>query len=205
LQTLDKLGLRNNTLVFFTSDNGPVWFGPDVEKFGHNSTYFLKGLKADTWEGGHCMPFIARWPGKIKPNSVSDETACFTDMLATFAAVVGDRLPQDAGEDSYDILPMLLDEPHNKPLREATVIQNAIIQGDWKLIIGSGLCGLDRRYLQDHNIKIEEVDSAGELYNLKNDPSENKNLYNERQDVVDRLTAIFEKYKKEGRSVPLFQ
>ena len=63
LQTLEQLSLRDNTLVFFTSDNGPVWYGPDVEKFGHSATYFLKGMKADTWEGGHCMPFIARWAG----------------------------------------------------------------------------------------------------------------------------------------------
>ena len=123
-------------------------------------------------------------------------------MLATFAAVVGDQLPQDAGEDSHNILPLLLGEKYNKPLREATVIHNAIIQGEWKLIFGSGMGNLNRRYLQEHDVKIEEYDTAGELYNLKDDPSESKNLYNERPDVVERLTAIFEKYKKDGRSAP---
>ena len=71
MKTLDKTGLAGNTLLFFTSDNGPVWYEQDVKRYDHKSTHFLKGMKGDVWEGGHRMPFIARWPGKIAPNSVN--------------------------------------------------------------------------------------------------------------------------------------
>ena len=71
-------------LSFFPSDNGPVWYENDVERFDHDSSGGLRGMKADAWECGHRMPFIVRWPGKVKPGTVNDRLICFTDLLATF-------------------------------------------------------------------------------------------------------------------------
>ncbi len=201
LQTLDELGLSENTLVFFTSDNGPVWYKQDEKQYDHKSTYFLRGMKADAFEGGHRMPFIARWPGHIPPGKSTDEIICFTDMLATFASLVGDTLPADAGEDSYDILPVLLDKPYKKPLRQATVIEdNVIIQGEWKLIIGSGYGGISVRYSPELKAKRKQQEKSGKLFNIKSDPSERNNLYHEHPEIVKRLTALLHKIKKQDKS-----
>ncbi len=203
MKTLKQHGIADNTLLFFTSDNGPVWYEQDVERYDHRSTHFLKGMKADVWEGGHRMPFIARWPGKIKPNTTSHETISFTDMLATFAALMGDKLPENSGEDSYNILPALLGGKYENPIREATVIENrAIIQGDWKLIFGSGKGGISGRYFKQQIDDSTLKGLNGELYNLKDDPSEKKNLYAEKPDIVERLKKLMDKYRREGRSVP---
>ena len=84
LNALEKHSMKDNTLVFFSSDNGPVWYNKDVERFDHDSSGGLRGMKADAWECGHRMPFIARWPSKIKAGSESAQTICFTDIFKTF-------------------------------------------------------------------------------------------------------------------------
>ena len=201
LKSLDELGMTENTLVFFTSDNGPVWYEQDEIKYDHKSTHFLRGMKADAFEGGHRMPFIARWPGQIQAGKTTDEIICFTDMLATFAAVAGDTLPAGAGEDSYNILPVLLNEPYSKPLREATVIEdNVIIQNDWKLILGSGYGGISTRYSPELQAKRRQEKNKGKLFNLKKDPSESNDLYDEHPEVVKNLASLLERYKQQGKS-----
>jgi arylsulfatase A-like enzyme len=187
LAALDRCKLTDNTLVIFTSDNGPVWYAVDVKKYGHSSVGRLRGMKGDAWEGGHHMPFVAKWPGKIKPATSSDEVICFTDMLATFAAIVGDKLPANAGEDSYNILPAMLGEKYDKPIRQATVTKAGfftIRQGKWKLILGRG-----------------SGEPKGQLYDMKTDPGETTNVYKDHPGIVERLTKLLDKYKKDGRSV----
>ena len=158
-------------------------------------------MKGDAWEGGHHMPFVARWPGRIKPDTTSDEVICFTDMLATFAAIVGDKLPADAGEDSYNILPALLGQKLRQPIREATVTKAgffAIRQGRWKLILGRGSGGFSK----PRRIRPKPGEPKGQLYDMANDPGERNNVYKDHPDIVDRLTKLLEKYKKQGRSAP---
>ena len=201
LGALDRHKLTGNTLVFFTSDNGPVWYAEDVKRYGHRSVGPLRGMKGDAWEGGHHMPFVARWPGRIKPDTTSDEVICFTDMLATFAAIVGDKLPADAGEDSYNILPALLGQKLRQPIREATVTKAgffAIRQGRWKLILGRGSGGFSK----PRRIRPKPGEPKGQLYDMANDPGERNNVYKDHPDIVDRLTKLLEKYKKQGRSAP---
>jgi len=201
LAALDKHKLADNTLVFFTSDNGPVWYDEDVKKYAHRSVGPLRGMKGDAWEGGHHMPFVARWPGRIKPGSSSDEVICFTDMLATFAAIVGDKIPENAGEDSYNILPAMLGQKPDKPIREATVTKAGfftIRQGKWKLILGLGSGGFSK----PRRIKPSKNGPKGQLYDMKADPGETTNLYKDHLDIVDRLTKLLDKYKKDGRSAP---
>jgi len=203
LAALDRARLAGDTLVFFTSDNGPVWYPENVRKFGHASVGPLRGMKGDAWEGGHRMPFIVRWPGKIKPGSVSAETVCFTDVLATLAQIVGAKIPANAGEDSISLLPLLRGEPRAGPLRAASIFESskgvlAIRQGDWKLIPSSGSGGFSK----SADEKTKSAGPAGQLYNLAADLGEQKNLYAEQPDKVKELSALLDKLKQAGRSAP---
>lgn len=199
---LDRLGLRENTLLIVTSDNGAHWTPGDKQKYGHLANLHRRGQKADIWEGGHRVPFLARWPGKIPAGSTSDETICLTDLLATCAAIVGADLPANAGEDSVNILPALLDQPRSEPLREAIVHHSAngtfaIRQGPWKLILGLGSGG----FSQPKTRKPQPGGPTGQLYHLGKDPAEEKNVFLEHPEIVSRLTALLDSYRKSGRSV----
>src|SRR5262249_8837243 len=105
LRALDEAKLSEETLVLFTSDNGAHWLPDDIQKWGHRANDGWRGQKADIWDGGHRVPFIARWPSKVRPGSRSKELICLTDFLATAAAAAGTKLPADVGEDSFNILP----------------------------------------------------------------------------------------------------
>jgi len=203
LEALRRSGLEENTLVIMTSDNGchsqPIRLQED---YGHLGNYIYRGQKSDAWDGGHRIPFIARWPGRIRPGTACGQTICLTDLLATCAAIVGERLPDDAGEDSYSILPAL-EGAAAQPIREATVHhsmsgQFAIRQGPWKLVLckGSGGWSLPEN-------KVPAGAPPMQLYNMQDDPREQKNLFAEKPDVVERLKGLLEKYQREGRSVPV--
>ena len=117
LGSLDKAKLRNNTLVMFSSDNGPVWYQKDVDRFDHNSVGPLRGCKASVWEGGHRVPFIASWPEHVKAGSKSDRTIAFADVFATLAELTGKKkFKNGTAEDSESFLPTLLssDKPQKK-------------------------------------------------------------------------------------------
>ncbi len=212
IRALGETDLADNTLVIFTSDNGsPARNGENasgptgsvIKEYGHNPNSPLRGMKADIWEGGHRVPFLARWPKRIRPGTVSDELICHVDLLATCAAVLGVKLPAGAGEDSYNILPALLGEPRDKPIREALVHHSgngrfAIRQGKWKLIVGLGSGG----WTQPRTAKPQPGGPRGQLYDMGNDLAEHDNLWMKKPDVVKRLTALLERYKSQGRSAP---
>src|SRR5204862_1403881 len=160
--------------------------------------------------GGHRVPFLARWPGKVEPATVCDETICHVDLMRTVAAILGTDLPDTAAEDSVNILPALLGEKRDRPLREATVHHAAsgrfaIRQGDWVLIDGptgddNGKRGepawlKERRGYTPHQ-------QPGELYDLRADLSQRRNLYAEQPDKVPALKELLEKYQRDGRSTP---
>ena len=216
---LEKNGIEDNTLVLFTSDNGSLWHWWDarnpadvesyrltprakiVQEFGHQGNTHLRGTKADIWEGGHRVPFLVQWPAKIPANTVSDEPVELTDMLATVAAMVGEGLAENAGEDSYNILPAMLGEKSEAPIREAMVHHSlrgmfAIRQGDWKLVLGQGSGGFSVPRGLKHDSKWPD----GQLYDLAIDPRETENLYEKHPDSVASMTALLETYQKTGRS-----
>ena len=209
LAALDRSGQAQNTLVIFTSDNGPEKFAYDrIREFGHYSMGDWRGLKRDVWEGGHRVPWVARWPGKIRPGSSSNEVICQTDLMATLSAIVGHHLPADAGEDSYDISPALLGRKLKRPIREATVHHSnngkfAIRQANWILIDApSGDDNEEPEWFRKERGYSPHT-QPGELYDLRTDPQERRNLYSERPEIVSRLKALLEKYKRDGRSTPL--
>ncbi len=201
LEALDRTGCAENTLVIFTSDNGSHWTPAFIEEWGHRANGDWRGQKADIWDGGHRVPFMARWPGKIVPGTACRELVCLTDLLATCAALVGADLPENAGEDSVNILPALLGEPREGPIREAVVHHShngtfAIRQGKWKLIQGLGSGG----FTPPRTVEHQEGEPRGQLYDMEADPGETHNLWAEHPEIVERMTALLERYQREGRS-----
>jgi len=201
LQTLENLDAADNTLLIVTSDNGARPCDVDGNTYGHKSCGDLRGCKADIWDGGHREPFVVRWPNKIKPGTVSNQTICLADLMATCAAIVGEELPDNTAEDSYNILPILLDEESDKPVRETIVHHSldgmfSIRQGPWKLIMGRGSGGFSKPRRKE----IKPGEPKGQLYNMENDLAESKNLWDEYPEIVENLTMLLEKYKQEGNS-----
>ena len=200
LQSLLRNGMADNTLVIFTSDNGPVWYQRDVERFQHDSSGGLRGMKADAWECGHRMPFIARWPGKVAAGSQSDQLICFTDMLATFAELTGATMSPEAGPDSFSILPALLGTDR-APVRPSIVMKSGngtmmVRKGPWKLITALGSGG----FSEPKRIQPGEGDPKGQLYNLNDDLGETKNLYLESPGMVAQLREELERVRRNDNS-----
>lgn len=203
---LQRAGLSENTLVIFTSDNGPEsWNYQEAHDQHHYAMGPLRGVKRDNWEGGHRVPFIASWPAHIKPGVVSDETICHVDLMATATALAGVKVPNGAGEDSYDLTSILLGVKHDKPIREATVHHAgngklAIRQGHWVLIDAKTGDGNKEPEWFKKERGYQPHSFPGELYDLDQDLPERRNLYGEHPEVVARLKSLLEKYRVDGRS-----
>jgi len=206
MDVIDSLGFTKNTLFFVTSDNGcsPQADYKVLAKFGHNPSYIFRGTKADIFEGGHRVPLIVRWPGKIKPGSKCHQTVCLTDLMATCAAIVGEKLPDNAGEDSYNMMPLFTGEKLIKPFRPATVNHSingsfALRQGNWKLEMCPGSGGWSYpRPKEARKLGLPPI----QLYNLDNDISEQHNIYNQYPDKVKKMKNLLKEYILEGRSIP---
>ena len=169
---LREAGLTDNTLLIFSSDNGPVWYDENTTHFGHSAAGPLRGKKATRWEGAHREPFLMRWPDKIKAGSTNDQTISFVDVFATFGNLVGvKQLPTGAAEDSESFLSAMMGtqmEVRPPILHDAQSIRS----GDWKLILPSkGNRG-----------------SSGELYNLREDLGEKINQYEADPELVEKLS-----------------
>jgi len=201
--TINETGIADNTLLIFTSDNGAHWTPEDRALYAHLANGHWRGQKADIWDAGHRIPFLARWPGHIRAGGVSNELGCLTDLMSTVAAVTGAKLPNNAGEDSYDLLPGLLGT-NTRPIREAVIHHSnqgmfGIRQGQWKLELGLGSGG----FSLPQNVEPAADGPAGQLYDLSKDPAEQDNLYQKYPDVVDRLASLLERYKRQGYSRPM--
>lgn len=196
LQKLDDLGLSDDTIVLFTSDNGPVWYPNDVSKYGHNSVGLLSGMKSDLLEGGHRMPFIVRWPNTIKPGLENNSPICFTDVLSTFADILDTPLPANAGEDSYSFLPLLTGKNN---IQRPPIIHNngdlySIIDGHWKYINGKGPGGFSKAVMDEFPEILPRDEYEGQLYDLSEDIGERHNLYAQYPDKVLELSQKLKAY-----------
>ena len=208
LDALDETGEADNTLIVFTADNGPENIAYDrIQGTGHYSMADWRGVKRDLWEGGNRVPFIVRWPDKVEPGSESDEIISLTDFIATVAGVIGVDLPSNAAEDSYNILPALLGEELEKPIRPAVVYSGsngvlAIRKGNWVLIDSkTGMVSGEPEWFRNER-KVTPHDADQELFNFKRDPQQKQNMIEKSSKVADRLEKLLGKYVESGRSAP---
>lgn len=212
LADLERLGIADETLVLFSSDNGPettsvVHMRKDHE---HDGARPWRGVKRDAWEGGHRVPLIVRWPGRVKAGTTSDQVICLTDLMATLAVITGAELPQDSAEDSFDFSPVL-EGRADAPIRPYLLTQAfggartlSIRRGPWKYIDHAGSGGNDygRGELRAFALPEASPDAPGQLYDLASDPGETQNLYAERPEIVRELKTLLEASKASGRSAP---
>ena len=199
METLERLGLANDTLLVLTSDNGAVLADVDGNTFDHRSCGDLRGRKADIWDGGHRVPFISRWPGHIRPGSTSEAVICLSDLLATCAGLVGEVLPANAGEDSASLLSHLFEQATAGPGLRAIVHHSvfgmfALREARWKLIFGRGSGGSS----EPRSIDPAPGEALGQLYDMVADVSETDNVWLAQPDLVDRMTALFDRYRRQG-------
>jgi arylsulfatase A len=201
--TLKRLGIADQTLLVVTSDNGARLTCADGQDHGHKSCGEWRGQKADIWDGGHREPFIARWPGHITPGSTCDEPVCLVDFMATCADAARVDLPDAAAEDSFTMLPLLLAQSPEHPMRDTIIHHSgdgmfAIRRGKWKLIRGLGSGG----FTEPKHLDPEPGGPEGQLYDLDTDPGETMNLWQERPEVVAELSAYLQDCIDAGRSRP---
>lgn len=198
MDALEKSGQLENTLIIVTSDNGAHWTPMDKEKYDHRANYDFKGQKADIYEGGHHIPYIAMWENNIVPGSISDQVICTTDLLATLSGIIGKPLPKGAGEDSYDMLPAYLKTDTDKQIRDYTIHHSldgffSVRKGKWKMTTQLGSGGFSKPKV------INPADDVpkGTLYDMEKDINETVNLYSEHAEVVAELTDLLKEATKE--------
>jgi len=201
-QALEKHGMTDNTLVIFTSDNGCSKAAgiPALAAKGHLVSAHMRGSKADIWDGGHRIPFIVRWPGKVESGSKCDQLICLTDLFATVADIIDAELPPGTCEDSVSFLPALSGNPIEST--RAGVIHHsfsghfAYRLGKWKLCLARGSGGWSAPKEQ----QVSQDKPVAQLYDLEADPSETSNLYEKHPEIVERLLKLLESDVQQGRS-----
>lgn len=202
VDALNRHGFADNTLVIFSSDNG-CSKAAGISKLaeqGHIVSAGYRGSKADLWDGGHRIPFIVRWPGKVLEGSTCDHTICLTDLFATLSDLTGEPLPSDSAEDSVSLLPLLRGEPIVST--RAGVIHHSISghfgyrQGKWKLLLAKGSGG----WTSPKEKEMPQGSPVAQLYDMAADPGESTNLYESHPEVAARLLDQLELEIKQGRS-----
>ncbi|MDZ4287419.1 MAG: arylsulfatase [Prosthecobacter sp.] len=203
LRALEENGFGGNTLVIFTADNGAEHYAyPRIKNFGHRSSGPLRGVKRDLYEGGHRVPFLVRWPGVVRPGSVSDALVSQVDLMATLAAVAGHELPAGAAPDSYNLLPVWTD---NAPSPRRSIVHNtfpdayALRHEHWLLIAHQTGAHSKAPAWFDEQEGYRKNDQPGELYDLRADLPQKRNLYAEKADKVKELTALLEQIRAKGQ------
>ncbi len=203
---LNELEITENTMVVFTSDNGcsPAAKLDVLKAKGHNPSAIFRGHKADIFEGGHRVPFIIKWPKKIVAGSTSYKTICTTDLLATCADIMGEKLTDQVGEDSFSLLPAFSQETEYKYQRTFTIHHSingsfAIRKGNYKLIFCSDSGGWS--FPIPRKKEIKDLPKF-QLYNLKDDPGELNNLYGQHPKIESELILLFKEAIQNGRTTP---
>jgi len=215
LHAIDELGIDDDTLVMFNSDNGPEtvhtdWMRQDHD---HDAAGGFRGVKRDGWEGGHRVPFIARWPSRIPAGRTSNQMTNTTDVFATVASVVGFRLPNDVAVDSYDMIPAMIGtQDEADPIRPHMLTQSfraefQLRQGNWKYLdhMGSGGNRYNQGILEKYALPETAPKATGQLFNLETDPGETTNLFFKEADKREELQRLLKELtpKMGGRSAPL--
>lgn len=221
LAALDRARLAENTLIIFTSDNGGLWHAwkpeevDDVKGYkpgprgrfnsehDHHSNGSLRGTKADIWEGGHRVPFIVRWPTRVKAGAVSGALVELNDTLATLADILGDKLPSNGGEDSISFLPVLTGEMKDRSARTYAVHHSlhgvfALREGQWKFVSSRGSGG----FSEPKTITPGNGEPSGQLYNMAADANETQNVWSAHLEVVERMQEKMRTIQQGDRTSP---
>ena len=219
LAALEAQGIADQTLVLFTSDNGYAPYvgivqGDDrgsgtggfkaLEAQGHFPSASYRGYKSELWEGGHRVPFLARWPGTVRPGSTCADLIGLNDLMATAAELTQTALPACAGEDSVSFLGPLRGQAGQRANMVLHSVNGrfAIREGLWKLVLCPGSGGYsDGRKKGDGKKPLANLPQV-QLYDLARDPGETENLAGQQPARVQRLKALLEKQVSEGRSTP---
>jgi len=212
LDKLDNLGIGDNTLVLFNSDNGAetVHYHRMRQEYNHNASGAWRGMKRDGWEGGHRVPFIARWPLAIPAGQVSTQMTNTTDIFATLASVVGYELTEADARDSFDMLPVMLGiQSENDPVRPHLLTQSfrgefQIRQGPWKYLdhMLSGGNNYAQSFMPQYLLPETAPDATGQLFHLGKDPGETTNLFFKESQKRQELQQLLGRLKTSGRSAP---
>ncbi|MDG2029754.1 MAG: arylsulfatase [Phycisphaerales bacterium] len=202
LDCLERTGVAKDTIVIFTSDNGAHWPTTDVRTYGHAANLDLRGQKADIHEGGHRVPLIVRWPGRIAADSISSETICLTDVFPTLVAAAGAELPDGAAPDGVNLLPVLRATGEPTDHRRGIIHHSgdgmfAIRSGRWKLVEGLGSGG----FTKPARIEVPDGEVGFQLYDLDADPAESVDLASDLPEEVIRLRSLLEEIRSSQRSV----
>ncbi len=196
LRAIEQAGVAGNTLVVYTSDNGSFMYRRPQEirdhtvdaakqhyhPDNHQANGSLRGTKADVWEGGHRIPFVVRWPGRVKPSSECDQTICLTDFFATCAEIVRFDMPPNAGEDSFSLMGLLA----GRGWLRAPVVHHsangvfALRQGKWKMVFGNGSGGREQPVGKPFARPYA-------LFDMEQDPSETTNVIESYPQVAAQL------------------
>ncbi|MGP1991303.1 sulfatase family protein [Zobellia laminariae] len=207
LKALKTNGFEDNTIVIFTSDNGPERYAYErAEKYNHFSMGDFRGLKRDVWEGGHHVPFIIKWPNHIKAGTVSEEVISQVDIMATLAKITKTSIPENAAPDSYNLLPLLKGKKYKSPLREATVHNTykdlwGLRKGKW-LYINKPSGGQDK--MPDFYLKLrgyKDFDTPALLFDMNKDPEQRNNIFEAHPDIIQEMSTILGAYREQGYSV----
>jgi arylsulfatase A-like enzyme len=202
---VEKNGISDNTIIIISSDNGcsPQADYPQLAEMGHHPSYVYRGHKADIFEGGHRVPFIVRWPGRISPGSSSDQLICLTDLMATMAEITGYDIPDNAAEDSFSFLGSLTGDATGD-VRSSVVHHSvngffALRTGDWKLNVCAGSGGWS---YPTENVAKELELPWFQLYNLNDDVNEQNNLAEQYPERVEEIKSLLMEIIENGRSTP---
>ncbi|MCK5941315.1 MAG: arylsulfatase [Planctomycetes bacterium] len=204
LRALDQAGLADDTIVVFSADNGPEHYAyPRVERYGHRSTGELRGLKRDVFEGGHRVPMIVRWPGAVAPGTVSAALVSQCDLMATFAAMLGHRLPDDAAEDSFDQTEVL--RGHRANVRDFAIHNTfaskwGVRRGRWLLLTQND--GYHTRVPQWVREAFPRAEGDVMLCDLEADLGQSRDVSDRHPDVVAELRVLLDEVRRRGHSAP---
>lgn len=203
LETLDRCGLADNTLVIFSSDNGPEHYAyPRIRNFNHRSSGPLRGLKRDIWEGGHRVPMVVRWPSHVEAGRQCDELISQIDLLATVAAIVGAEIPENAAVDSHNQLALLTDPAARSTRRSLVHNTNrdhyAIRLDQWVLIDApSGTVTKAPDWVDAaEGYTANELPVA--LYDLSNDLRQRHNVAADHPERVQQMQALLKATREAG-------
>ncbi|MDR1557344.1 MAG: arylsulfatase [Tannerellaceae bacterium] len=197
---LKQLGIDENTMVIFATDNGAAWQEEDKQQYGHRANGQWRGMKGDAWEGGHRAPLFIKWPAQVKKAQKYEQNVNLIDILATLADMTGQTVARKDAEDSFSFW-HVLNGDLSKPTREHDIYitssgKLAITKGDWKYIDAIGSAG----FSEPSRLETVPGGPTAQLYNLAEDPAESTNRIFTDKGIADELQALMKQIVEQGHS-----